>query len=380
MSQQRCIFGFGLLLCCWVVSLAQPVPLTPEGWMIPQVGNPFQFPKDHGSHPRFGIEWWYITGHLQDTNRTRYGFQATFFRRGIPPSKTHSAATAVFGDQQLFLAHMALLEVDTGRFRHQERLNREGWDAFAAQETLDVRNGNWSLCWTSSPSSQPELQLKGSIRAEILMDFHLRPMKPLVQFGTNGVSRKAEEPTASSHYLTFPRLAVSGTLTVEGSPRWVSGEAWMDHEWSSSQLGRGQVGWDWACLQLKDGREIMAYRMRREDGTSDPFSTLAWVSQQGKVRHIGASGFTWKPIGEWVSPQTGARYPARVQITTDDPESGRRQVFLVEPWVANQELVGALGGIAYWEGACRVLDSEGKEVGQAFLEMTGYAESMQGKL
>jgi predicted secreted hydrolase len=152
----------------------------------------------------------------------------------------------------------------------------------------------------------------------------------------------------------------------------------MDHEISSSQLTADQVGWDWAALQLRDGREIMAYRMRLEDGGTDPFSTLAWVEPGGSPRHFGPERFTWKPVGSWKSPRTGATYPNEVQITAPDPRTGAPVVFHLVPLARDQELNGGIGGVAYWEGACRVLDEKGAEIGSAFLELTGYAGKLSG--
>ena len=372
--------------CGWANAedVAATSTLTADGFAVPRPGIRFEFPRDHGSHPEFGIEWWYLTGHLESAQGRRWGYQATFFRRAAPRTSPEAAVatSASFGTGQVFLAHMALLEVSTGRFVHQERLNREGWDAGASTNRLEVRNGNWWLRQEdpASAGAGPVLRLSGGIRAEAAFGLTLVPAKPLVVFGTNGVSRKAAEPTAASHYLTFTRLKTTGELVQDGVRHEVTGETWMDHEFSSSQLGAGQVGWDWACLQLADGREVMAYRMRRTDGSTDPFSTLAWIDREGTVHQVGAEQFRWEAVGTWRSPGTGAEYPAGVRLTTRDPGTGQEVVFLVEPLVANQELTGAIGGIPYWEGACRVRDGEGREVGRAFLEMTGYAATMQGKL
>ncbi|HEX7653149.1 MAG TPA: carotenoid 1,2-hydratase, partial [Verrucomicrobiae bacterium] len=281
---------------------------------------------------------------------------------------------------QIHLGHAALLEVANQRFLSQERLNREGWDATAATNRLEVRNGNWTL-QTAPDATHPEaMDLHASVRAEAQFSLHLVPQKPLVVFGTNGVSRKAREPGAASHYLTYTRLAATGTVRVGAREAAVTGLAWMDHEFSSSQLGEDQVGWDWACLQLRDGREIMAYRMRRADGAIDPFSTLAWIDRQGTVRHVGAADFGWQSLGQWKSGATGAAYPAGILISATDPATGRPERFRLKPLAPNQELEGGLGGIPYWEGACQVLDESGKEIGQSFLELTGYAGSMKGKL
>jgi predicted secreted hydrolase len=341
-----------------------------EGFASPQPGRLFRFPKDHGSHPEFRIEWWYVTGHLNSGDGARHSFQATFFRRagGRSPKPTAGASTN-FTSDELFLAHMAWLDVDSGRFRHEERLNRRGWDAAADTEQLAVRNGNWSLRDIDSNT----FELHGGVQAEVAWTLTLKPQKPLVIFGTNGVSRKAAEPWAASHYLTFSRLAVTGQMRRGSSAQTVQGEAWMDHELSSSQLGQGQVGWDWASVQLHDGRELMAYRMRREDGKTDPYSTVAWISREGRVTQFAADQFTWKTEGNWKSPRSGAQYPAVVVLSTPKWEAQSVEVLRIEPLSADQELSGLGGSIPYWEGACRVLDTEGKVVGNAFLEMTGYA-------
>lgn len=372
--------GWGLLAGSLIGAELRSV----DGFALPQPGTPFTFPRDHGSHPEFKIEWWYLTGHLQATNARagssrRFGFQATFFRRAAPRTAETGAQTGVpspsFGTDQLHLAHMALLDVKSGTFLHEERLNRQGWDAHSATNTLDVRNGNWTLRLTDPATQQMDLQ--GSIRADARFGLALVPAKPLVRFGSNGVSQKAAESWAASHYLTFPRLHTHGTVTVGDVPYAVTGEAWMDHEISSSQLGAGQVGWDWACIQFHDGRELMAYRMRRSDGTTDPFSTLAWVDREGRVVHQSPDTFSFQPAGTWTSPRTRATYPARIRLAALDPSNRRQRAFLLEPWLADQELVGGLGGVAYWEGACRVLDEAGGEIGQAYLEMTGYAGNLR---
>jgi len=356
---------------------------TAEGYALPQPGREFVFPRDHGSHPDFGIEWWYVTGHLFGTNQAQYGFQATFFRRALlPPGSASRSTSADFGNDQLYLAHMALVDKTSGAFHYQERLNRAGWDASAATNTLDVRNGNWTYRLLPAVPGAPASEvfaLQATIGADIAFTLDFTPRKPLVVFGTNGVSRKAEDPQAASHYLTYPRLAVAGTLTLDATNVPVTGEAWMDHEFSSSQVGKDQVGWDWLSLQFFDNREIMAYRMRRKDGTTDPFSTVAWVDAHSVVRQVGPDQFKWTILGHWHSPHTGTDYPAKMQLAAVNPETGRWETFVVEPLVADQELGGKVGGVGYWEGACRVRNADGREIGRAYMELTGYGQSLAGK-
>jgi predicted secreted hydrolase len=355
----------------------QPPLKTTDGFAVPQPGRHFEFPRDHGSHPEFKIEWWYVTGHLFGESDRRFGFQATFFRRAGPQPTNECAvpaSSAMFSNDELHLAHMALLDVSGERFLHEERLNRAGWDAGSSTNTLAVHNGNWFLRLGTNASGP--LSLQGSIRAEAAFSLELTPTKPLVVFGENGVSRKGAAPTASSHYLTFSRLAVAGELTLAGRQQAVRGQAWMDHEISSSQLDADQAGWDWASLQLNDGREIMAYRLRKKDGRTDPFSQLAWVDAQGGVTNRNSTQFTWTTVRTWKSPATGGVYPVHVKLTTTDPANGQSVSFTLEPILLQQELSGALGGIPYWEGACHVLNEQGANVGSAYLELTGYVGSL----
>jgi len=324
------MFQFSMLIVALLAGLsantwAQPAPRTSEGFALPQPGHVFSFPRDHGSHDDFKIEWWYLTGHLFGDDGRRFGFQATFFRSAGPLVSAAGSVPAAFGHDQLFLAHMALLDVASGNFQHQQRLNRNGWDAYSATNGLAVRNGNWSLRMTDTNTQS--MILHGSLGGDTSYQLALVPRQPLVVFGQNSVSRKAADLTAASYYLTFPRLAATGQVCLNGETNRVHGEAWMDHEISSSQLGTGQQGWDWCCLQFNDGREIMAYRMRRQDGSQDPYSTLAWVSSNSVVIPLPSAQFSWRPLRTWTSPVTGAVYPVSVRLATRDPQTGQPVAF-----------------------------------------------------
>jgi predicted secreted hydrolase len=345
---------------------------TADGFSLPQYGHQFVFPRDYGGHDDFKVEWWYITGHLFAENGRRFGFQATFFRIGTARKDSGAEMNPDFGSGKLFLAHMAVLDVESGTFVHQQRLNRNGWDAFSATNELNIQNGNWSLRMVDTNSRA--MALHGSVNGDASYDLNLLPTQPLVVFGTNSVSRKASDPSAASYYLTFPRLAADGFVNWRGNKLPVRGEAWMDHEISSSQLGSDQAGWDWCCLQFKSGREIMAYRMRRKDGAQDVFSTLAWVSANGVVTQLPSAKFEMKTLRTWKSPVTGANYPVSVEVKTYETNGATPVSFTLEPLAQNQELAG--GGIAYWEGACRMRDEAGHEIGSAFLELTGYGPSL----
>ncbi|MEO6875746.1 MAG: lipocalin-like domain-containing protein [Opitutaceae bacterium] len=363
---KRWTLNLPLMLMLVAGRASESVPRTTvDGFAVPQPDHVFSFPRDHGSHPEFKLEWWYVTGHLYTDQGRRFGFQETFFRQAGPDHVT-----------QLHLMHVALVDLATGRFLYQERLDRAGWDAAAAVGTLDVRQGNAWLRLTdpTAAAGREQIVMHGSVRAEADLTLTLTPRTPLVIFGDRGVSRKGAAPTAASYYFTFPRLDATGVLQL-GEERWpVHGEAWMDHEISSSQLDANQVGWDWAGIQLKDGREIMLYRLRTRDGDADPASALTWVGVDGDLQK---QAFAWHVLETWKSPHTGAVYPSRVMVTTTDPATGRAVHLTIESLAANQEIAGRLGGIPYWEGACQVKDATGRVVGSAYLELTGYAAPLK---
>lgn len=340
-------------------------------WNIPRVGHELRFPRDHGSHPDFKIEWWYLTGHLFSDEK-RFGFQATFFRLGQSPVDVPEGEA--FGESQIYMAHMGISNPDTGVFLHEERLNRGGWDAGAGVGELNVFNGNWKLVTKGNG-----MHLVGSIRSDADFDLQLQPHKSHVIFGEEGISRKGPEGTAASYYITFPRLDAGGTLSFGGKTYSVAGEAWMDHEISSSQLDRNQVGWDWACLQFFDGREIMGYVLRTDSGEPSQYSKLVWIDPTGQLTHQTLDDYRWIHEGAWESPTTGAVYPISPTIEATDPESGDKRSFQLQPTMPNQEMTGGSGGVSYWEGACDIIEN-GEVVGRAFLEMTGYTESIADKL
>jgi len=345
-----------------------------SGWSVPRPGHQLSFPRDHGSHPDFKIEWWYLTGHLL-SGEERFGFQATFFRLGQEPTEIPKGE--LFGREQIYMAHMGLSAPGSGDFFHEVRLNRGGWDAGGAQNDLDVFNGNWSL----KREGDGTMNLEGSIHSEASLSLSLKPEKAPVIFGEEGISRKGPEGTAASYYITFPRLATSGEISVNGERYKVEGESWMDHEISSSQLDRNQIGWDWTCIQFFDGREIMGYVLRTDSGEPSQYSKLVWISESGELTQQSLKEYSWKHEGDWKSEKTGVTYPVRPQIETIDPIDGSKRSFQLVPLMNNQEMVGGPGGVTYWEGACDVIDLvSGEKVGRAYLEMTGYAGSIADKL
>jgi predicted secreted hydrolase len=302
---------------------------------------------DHFEHEDFRTEWWYYTGNVTGAGGERFGFELVFFREGARHNSDSKSAWAV---QDLYLAHAALTDAKGKRFWYEERLNRAGPGvAGASFEQRRVWNGNWSSKWDG------EKQILDAVTEHFQFHLQLVPQKPFVIQGENGLSQKAEGKGRASYYVSFPLLAVSGT--IDSTP--VKGRAWMDHEWFTEQLAADQVGWDWFSVQLDNGTELMLFELRRRDGSIDPYSSGTFIDAHGNARHLRREEFSLQPGAQW------HKYPVewRLRVPSLNIDLTCRAV------LPDQELRLKPGGQNYWEGA---VDYSGSQTGVGYLEMTGY--------
>lgn len=370
------------LLCLYATAFSaewiQPPETTASGYPVPQPDVQPMLPRAHGAHFGYGIEWWYWVGHLEASETgERFGFQSTVFRLEGAAAQAPSTEKTAWGGQQLYMAHAALSEVTRQRYQHHERIHREGWQAQASAASLNLTVGGIQAEMRDGTEViEMTMALGGGDRLELTMT----PVKPLVAFGERGLSRKGADPAAVSWYWTYPRLQLEGRLQRDGETIKVTGTGWMDHEISSSQLGTDLSGWDWTAIQLDDGSEVKAYRLRREDGTADPWSAVYWIDAAGKVSGVYARDFSWEADAHWTSPATKNTYPHTVTLRATHPLSGQTLVYRLRPYFNEQEFVGNQGDNAYWEGACAVLNNEGKEIGKAYLELAGYGGGLGQRL
>ncbi len=362
---------FNLLILFGVVALhGSLLTAAEEGWRRIDGPPAIELPRDHGAHPDVQTEWWYLTANLADELGRRYGVQVTFFRSGLdpePPAEGDSPLRA----RHALAAHLAVVDVAGGEFHHAERVRRaDGGFAGFATEDLHVWLGDWEL----ERLPDDTLVAKASDRASgLAVELEYRPIKPMVRQGVEGYSQKGVDPGNASAYLSWTRLGVSGVLTVDGHELEVSGSGWFDHEWGTSQLGDGVVGWDWFSLRLDGGSELMVYRLRRDDGSPDPYSSGTFVRPDGSSRTLGVDDVELEPTGTWASPATGGRYPSGWRLRV--PAEGLDLV--VDPLLASAELDGrASTGVVYWEGPVRV---SGSHRGEGYVELTGYAGSLAGR-
>ena len=330
--------------------------------------RPFEFPADYGPHLAYQTEWWYYTGNLETADERHFGYQLTFFRRGLTPPDQQPDRASTWATDQVYMAHFALTDVGGREHQAFERFSRGAAGLAGAQSSpYRVRLEDWRV----EEAGSGVVRLRAA-QDGMAVELLLAARKGPILQGDGGYSRKGPGPGNASYYYSQTRLDSSGTVQVGGARYPVQGMSWMDHEFSTSALAPEQVGWDWFALQMDDGSELMVFQIRRADGSVDPLSTGTLIAPDGSVRHLGRDDFEIRVDGGWRSPHSGATYPAEWTIEVPTAEMALE----VAPYLADQELNVSY---TYWEGAVRVSgDRAGSAVsGSGYVEMTGYAHPMQ---
>lgn len=325
-------------------------------------GRPLVFPRDHGSHPDFRNEWWYVTGVVRDAGGAELGVQVTFFRNR--PGVAEGMASR-FAPQQLMFAHAAIADPAHGRLRHDQRAERAVFDLAGADEsTTRAWLRDWSLALAG------DTYLARIAARDFSLELRFRATQPLLVQGEGGYSRKGPLPAQASYYYSWPQLDVSGDIAVDGRVREVSGRAWLDHEWSSAYMAEQAVGWDWIGINLEDGGALMAFRMRdRTDGAL--WAGGARRSGMGATEIFGPEAVRFSPRRTWTSPRTSIGYPVDFDVHAGGVD------YTVLPLMDDQELDSrASTGTIYWEGAARVMQG-GRAAGRGYLELTGYGGALK---
>lgn len=326
-----------------------------------EAGRKLVFPADHGAHPDYRTEWWYITGWIESEGIER-GFQVTFFRNRPGVQESNDSA---FAPKQLIFAHAAIADADKGRLVYDQRASREGFGlAYADIGDTDVAIDDWSL-------KRSDGEYRAYIPADdFKLDLRFVPAQPVLLQGRGGFSVKGPGPGQASYYYSLPELQVGGSIVLDGKSFTVTGEAWLDHEWSSHYLPERAQGWDWAGINLVGGGALMAFRMRSRDGG------VLWAggsvrSNDGTLTVLAPEQVAFEPLRQWRSPRTGIAYPVAMRVRAG------AYLFEVEPLMDDQELDSSLTtGIVYWEGAVRARAFD-KLIGRGYLELTGYGRPPQ---
>jgi len=322
----------------------------------------FTFPADHGPHPDFRNEWWYVTGNLDDEDGRRFGFELTIFRFSLAP--TVPASDSAWRTNQVYIAHLAVTEAGEERFWVAQRYSR-GAAGLAGAQAQPFRV--WIDDWGMAAQSSASWRLRANDTA-FGIDLELTPLKPPVLNGVDGLSQKSADRGNASYYYSITRLKTEGSLRIGERKYTVSGLSWLDREWSTSALAADQAGWDWFALQLGDGSELMLYGLRKTDGARDAASAGTFVGPDSVASRLDANDFEVMILDTWASPE-GGTYPSRWLLRI--PRFGLE--LTVTPVVADQELFTT---VRYWEGAVDIAgERNGAPVtGRGYVELTGYAQ------
>jgi len=355
----------------------------------------FVFPRDHGAHPDFRTEWWYVTGWLKTSDGEELGFQVTFFRSRLA---VDDANPSRFAPKQLLFAHAALADAKTGHLLRDERIARAGF-GIAETSTSDasVALDRWRFQRVASPAldkptddpSSEALHFKTSIDgARFALDLDLQAHGPLLAEGADpshpGYSQKGPSPRDASRYYSVPQLAVSGSIARGDAAHrkrvTVHGTAWLDREWSSAYLDPQASGWDWVGLNFDDGSALMAFRMRDRAGNK------LWAGGtrrlvDGRIERYAPDDVTFTTRRTWKSSSSGTTWPVSQKIVIAPSATSRVSplTIVLDPMMDDQELDSrASTGAIYWEGAVRIRNEDaGPKIGRGYLELTGYARPIE---
>jgi predicted secreted hydrolase len=326
--------------------------------------RPLVFPRDHGAHPDYRTEWWYLTGWLDARREAPVGFQVTFFRVRTSTEPGPSR----FTPSQLVIAHAAIASPARGALLHDERAQRVGFGLVeASTEDTDLRLDRWRFVRDAASG-----EYRGTIPARSFdLTLSARPTQPLLLQGLDGFSQKGPQATQASHYYSQPQLAVRATLRIDGTTRDASGIAWLDHEWSSSVLDADSIGWDWIGMNLDDGSALTAFQIRSPVAGRIVHRYASLRPAGGPVHVYEGDAVRFEAVSTWRSPRTNAIYPVAQRIRVGD------RTFETRPLMNDQELDSrASTGSVYWEGASTLLEG-GRTIGRGYLEMTGYVAPMK---
>ncbi|GAB1111925.1 MAG: lipocalin-like domain-containing protein [Shewanella algae] len=380
----------GLLLGCAVLSgcdkahqdqaqqqdsraMSRVMGTASEGYAKVEPGAALQFPKDHLPHPRFRQEWWYLTANLTTQSGEPLGLQWTQFRIALSPDEPESSSP--WATNQLYMAHSALsfqdshqsaerwargaLAAPQGKAAHPQGA-QDKTQAGAMGLPLRVWLDNWR--WQSQAASGPNSGLfPASLQVseeDFAFELQLDSQAELQIQGEKGFSRKNAAGTVASYYYSQPFIRVEGRVRHKEQWLQVSGNAWLDREWSSEFLSRGQQGWDWFALRLDDGSALMLFQLREQENKA--FFSGKRMYPDGSGHPLALDDISLS-VKNWQQTASG-RYPVAWQLELPG-ESLSLTLEALNPNAAMNL------SIPYWEGPITI---KGTQTGVGYMELTGY--------
>lgn len=324
-----------------------------DGFAAVVPGRVFAFPDDHGPHPAFRIEWWYVTANLVDGKGAPYGAQWTLFRQAV----SAGAQQQGWANQQVWMGHAAVTRADTHRYAQtfaRGGVGQAGAEAKPFRAWID----GWEMRGLEglTDSNIAPLQLSAS-GADFAYALRLDAERPLVLQGDAGYSRKSLREQAS-YYYSQPHYTAKGSITIDDKPVEVAGQAWLDREWSSQPLASDQSGWDWLSLHFKAGDKLMLYRMRQTDGKH--YGSGKWIAPDGAASQLGSGDIVMTPLVFTEIEKRRIPTAWRIEIPARSLEIECTPLN-AKSWMGTS--------FPYWEGP---ISFAGTHTGLGYLEMTGY--------
>ena len=238
-------------------------------------GYDISFPNDHASHPEYAVEWWYMTANLSDQQGKHYALQWTLFRF------LGDATSTPWANEQQYMVHASLHTLEKSWF--EERFARGGvGNAGVADSPFVAHLDNWR--WVSAGDDLLPAKLSFTVEDNVELKLNLLTEKAYVLHGDNGYSQKLRDSSQASYYYSQPNIQVEGSISIDKELVLVSGQAWFDHEWSSTYLDKNTEGWDWFSIHIKDGSKLMLFNMRH--GQQSDFWSGTLIRPNGQQEHL----------------------------------------------------------------------------------------------
>lgn len=342
-----------------------------EGFALVTEPNAIEFPRDFGPHEEYQTEWWYYTGNLQTADGRDFGYQFTIFRRGLTPGTLETAEASAWRSNQIYFAHFALSDIANEDFYDFEKFSRGAAGLAGAQaEPYEVWIENWSVKEQADGTI-----LLSAAQDEVKLELTLTQTRPPILHGKGGLSQKGPEYGNASYYYSQIRQQTEGTVTIGENQYAVSGLSWKDHEYGTSFLSEGVIGWNWFALQFDDGSALMFAQGVNEAENNALDSIGTFIYPNNTTVQLSLEDVELEVLDTWTSPTSGGEYPAAWRMTIP---SLNLQI-MGEPLMANQELNVST---TYWEGAVRFSGTRNDAAVTAvgYVELTGYADSLGGRL
>ena len=342
-----------------------------SGYATATIPDNVEFPRDLGTHDDYQTEWWYYTGNLEADNGRQFGYQFTIFRRALAPEGGELADASDWRSNQLYFAHFTVTDVQGEGFYPAEKFSR-GAVGLAGAEASPYRV--WIENWQAVENEDGLVEIIAETD-EVALNLTLTETLPPILHGDGGLSIKGPGEGNASYYYSLIQQRSEGEVRIGTETFNVTGLSWKDHEYSTSALEDGANGWDWFSVQFDDGSALMFFEIRKNDGGLSDFSHGSYIAADGTVTPLEKGAWELEVLDEWTSPTSGATYPSGWRITVPSLDLEMEGTPLLE----NQELnVSTI----YWEGATEFVGTKGGVpiTGLGYVELTGYAQSMEGRL